>query len=47
MEASSEPKERLASLVIKSGGKMLVNERKQCLRFGEGSFESLVIASLV
>lgn len=47
MEGSSEPKERLASLVIKSGGKELVNERKQFLRFGEGSFESLVIASLV
>lgn len=47
MEALAEPKERLASLVIKAGGKELVNERKQCLRVGEGCFESLVVVSLV
>jgi hypothetical protein len=38
MEALAEPKERLASLVIKSNNRELVNERKQYLRFGEGCF---------
>lgn len=47
MEATTEPKERLASLFIRCNNKDLVNERKQFLRVGEGCFESLVVVSLV